>query len=136
MATAHTPLFSVEHLRVDIPTAAGTLHAVRDVSFTLEPGKILGIVGESGAAHNLGIVARIADTVAIMYAGEIVERAPTAQLFADPQHPYTRRLLGCLPQTRRHGTRHAPHDHPRHRAIVDRRHTGLRLCEPLPGGRG
>ena len=269
MATAHTPLFSVEHLRVDIPTAAGTLHAVRDVSFALDAGKILGIVGESGAGksltalallgllpqrarrsaaalrlrnrdllsmperdlaaqirgqriamifqdpmtslnpvytigrqlteamtlhqpvgtaaatqravyllervgitaaasrlnqyphqlsggqrqrvmiamalmngpeliiadepttaldvtiqaqilrlladlqrefgmamilitHNLGIVARIADTVAIMYAGEIVERAPTAQLFADPQHPYTRRLLGCLPQA--HGT--------------------------------
>jgi peptide/nickel transport system ATP-binding protein len=47
--------------------------------------------------HNLGIVARIADTVAIMYAGEIVESAPAAQLFTDPQHPYTRRLLGCLP---------------------------------------
>ena len=46
-------LFSVEHLRVDIPTAAGTLHAVRDVSFTLEAGKILGIVGESGAGKSL-----------------------------------------------------------------------------------
>ena len=57
MATAHTPLFSVEHLRVDIPTAAGTLHAVRDVSFALDAGKILGIVGESGAGKSLTALA-------------------------------------------------------------------------------
>jgi ABC-type microcin C transport system duplicated ATPase subunit YejF len=55
MSTA--PLFSVEHLRVDIPTAAGALHAVRDVSFALDAGKILGIVGESGAGKSLTALA-------------------------------------------------------------------------------
>jgi peptide/nickel transport system ATP-binding protein len=47
--------------------------------------------------HDLGIVARVADRVSVMYAGEVVERAPTAQLFASPQHPYTRGLLSCVP---------------------------------------
>jgi peptide/nickel transport system ATP-binding protein len=47
--------------------------------------------------HDLGIVARIADRVSVMYAGEVVESAPTAELFAAPQHPYTRGLLTCVP---------------------------------------
>jgi peptide/nickel transport system ATP-binding protein len=47
--------------------------------------------------HDLGIVARIADRVSVMYAGEVVESAPTAALFADPSHPYTRGLLDCVP---------------------------------------
>jgi peptide/nickel transport system ATP-binding protein len=47
--------------------------------------------------HDLGVVARIADRVAVMYAGQIVETAPVAELFARPTHPYTRGLLGCIP---------------------------------------
>jgi peptide/nickel transport system ATP-binding protein len=47
--------------------------------------------------HDLGIVARVADHVSVMYAGEVVERAPTAELFRAPQHPYTRGLLSCVP---------------------------------------
>ena len=47
--------------------------------------------------HDLGVVARIADRVAVMYAGEIVETAPVAELFAHPSHPYTRGLLSCIP---------------------------------------
>jgi oligopeptide/dipeptide ABC transporter ATP-binding protein len=47
--------------------------------------------------HDLGVVAEIADTVAVMYAGRIVERAAAAQLFAAPQHPYTIGLLGAIP---------------------------------------
>jgi peptide/nickel transport system ATP-binding protein len=47
--------------------------------------------------HDLGIVARVADRVSVMYAGEVVERAPTAELFSAPQHPYTRGLLSCVP---------------------------------------
>jgi peptide/nickel transport system ATP-binding protein len=47
--------------------------------------------------HDLGIVARVADRVSVMYAGEVVERAPTAELFRSPQHPYTRGLLSCVP---------------------------------------
>ncbi len=47
--------------------------------------------------HDLGIVARVADRVSVMYAGEVVESAPTVALFAAPEHPYTRGLLTCVP---------------------------------------
>lgn len=47
--------------------------------------------------HNLGVVYEIADRVAVMYAGEIVETGPTAQIFRDPQHPYTQGLLRSMP---------------------------------------
>ncbi|MEA2022736.1 MAG: ABC transporter ATP-binding protein [Actinomycetota bacterium] len=47
--------------------------------------------------HDLGIVAEIADRVAVMYAGEIVEEADTKTLFAEPKHPYTRGLIGSIP---------------------------------------
>jgi len=47
--------------------------------------------------HDLGIVARVAQRVSVMYAGEVVESAPTAELFGAPQHPYTRGLLTCVP---------------------------------------
>ncbi len=47
--------------------------------------------------HDLGIVARIADQVSVMYAGKVVERAPVAELFGAPQHPYTSGLLACVP---------------------------------------
>ncbi|MDJ0390717.1 ABC transporter ATP-binding protein [Roseomonas sp. E05] len=47
--------------------------------------------------HNLGVVAEIADEVAVMYAGRIVERAPAAALFAGAQHPYTLALLAAMP---------------------------------------
>ena len=47
--------------------------------------------------HDLGVVARVADRVAVMYAGEIVETGTAAEIFANPQHPYTRGLLDCVP---------------------------------------
>jgi peptide/nickel transport system ATP-binding protein len=48
--------------------------------------------------HDLGIVAELADEVAVMYAGRIVEQAPTQALFAAPEHPYTWGLLGSIPR--------------------------------------
>jgi peptide/nickel transport system ATP-binding protein len=48
--------------------------------------------------HNLGVVAQIADRVAVMYAGEIVEEAPVAAIFARPSHPYTRALFAAIPR--------------------------------------
>jgi peptide/nickel transport system ATP-binding protein len=48
--------------------------------------------------HDLGVVADHADDVAVMYAGRIAERAPAAELFARPQHPYTVGLLGAAPR--------------------------------------
>ncbi|MGZ9809530.1 ABC transporter ATP-binding protein [Pseudoroseicyclus sp. H15] len=49
--------------------------------------------------HNLGVVAEIADRVAVMYGGRIVEDAPMAQILDAPRHPYTRGLLGSVPRT-------------------------------------
>jgi oligopeptide/dipeptide ABC transporter ATP-binding protein len=48
--------------------------------------------------HDLGVVAEVADEIAVMYAGRIVERASKRQLFYDPQHPYTWGLLGSIPR--------------------------------------
>ncbi|MGH7071513.1 MAG: ABC transporter ATP-binding protein [Acetobacteraceae bacterium] len=48
--------------------------------------------------HDLGVVAEVADRVAVMYAGRIVEEAPTISLFDNPQHPYTLGLLGSIPR--------------------------------------
>jgi peptide/nickel transport system ATP-binding protein len=48
--------------------------------------------------HNLGIVAQTADRVAVMYAGLIMEQAPTAELFGHPDHPYTQGLLNSVPR--------------------------------------
>ena len=47
--------------------------------------------------HNLGVVAAIADRTAVMYAGELMEMATTAQILSSPAHPYTRTLLASLP---------------------------------------
>ena len=61
-----------------------------------------GLQAETGMAvvwvtHDLGVVARLVDRVAVMYAGRIVEQAPTRTIFARPAHPYTAALLASLP---------------------------------------
>ena len=48
--------------------------------------------------HDLGVVAEVADDVAVMYAGRVVEQAPVAAIFEEPQHPYTIGLLGSVPR--------------------------------------
>ena len=55
--------------------------------------------------HDLGVVAEMADRVGVMYAGQLVESATREQLFAEPGHPYTRRLFDALPDRRK---RHQP----------------------------
>ena len=65
-------------------------------------GQILSLITEQSRkrgmavlfiTHDLGVVARIADNVGVMYAGHLVEHAPTAELFRNPLHPYTRGLI-------------------------------------------
>ena len=51
--------------------------------------------------HDLGVVAEMADDIAVMYAGRIVEAAPTAEIFASPEHPYTWGLLRSIPRLER-----------------------------------
>jgi peptide/nickel transport system ATP-binding protein len=55
--------------------------------------------------HDLGVVAELAQDVAVMYAGRIVEMAPVEALFAEPQHPYTIGLLGSIPRLHREQAR-------------------------------
>jgi len=48
--------------------------------------------------HDLGVIAETSDEVAVMYAGQIVEQAPTGELFAAPRHPYTLGLMRSVPR--------------------------------------
>jgi peptide/nickel transport system ATP-binding protein len=54
-------------------------------------------------SHNLSVVRYMSDTVAVMYLGRIVERAPVEELFDDPRHPYTRALIDSIPKLRAKG---------------------------------
>ena len=81
--------------------------------------------------HYLGVVARFAQRVAVMYAGQIVEEAPVRELFRAPAHPYTRALLRALPRPGVRGRLEAIEGTvpaPRGPAA------GLRLLDALPGG--
>ncbi len=86
-----------ELLIADEPTTA------LDVTIQAQILKLLQeLQAETGMAillitHDLGVVARVAHRVSVMYAGEVVESATTAELFARPTHPYTRGLLECVP---------------------------------------
>jgi ABC-type dipeptide/oligopeptide/nickel transport system ATPase component len=56
-------------------------------------------------SHDMGVIADAADRVVVMYAGRVVERAPVAELFTRPKHPYTRALIDAIP---RRGSRGRP----------------------------
>jgi peptide/nickel transport system ATP-binding protein len=75
---------------LDVTIQAQILHLLKALQREFHMALVL-------ITHDLGIVARVADRVAVMYAGEIVESAPVAALFASPLHPYTRGLLDCIP---------------------------------------
>ena len=152
-------LLDVQDLHVSFDTHAGEVQAVRGVSFWLDAGETLSIVGESGCGksvtmsggqrqrvmiamamacnpkilfadepttaldvtmqaqildlmnhlkekrgtsillitHDLGVVAKMADRIAVMYAGKIVEYGDARQVFYRPSHPYTWGLLGAMP---------------------------------------
>lgn len=59
-------------------------------------------------SHHLGVIAELCDDVVVMYAGEVVERGTTRQLFNNPSHPYTARLLECDPARQTERTRLLP----------------------------
>ncbi|KIY20460.1 ABC transporter ATP-binding protein, partial [Pseudomonas amygdali] len=75
---------------LDVTIQAQILRLIRDIQKELGLAVIF-------ITHDLGLVARIADRVAVMYAGQIVETAPAVELFENPQHPYTRGLLASIP---------------------------------------
>ncbi len=59
-------------------------------------------------SHHLGVIAELCDDVVVMYAGEVVERGTTRQIFHTPKHPYTARLLDCDPARQSGRTRNLP----------------------------
>jgi oligopeptide/dipeptide ABC transporter ATP-binding protein len=75
---------------LDVTIQAQILDLLRDLQKRLGLALLL-------ITHDLGIVAEMADRVAVMYAGRLVEEAPVDQLFSDPRHPYTRGLMGSMP---------------------------------------
>lgn len=85
-------------LIADEPTTAldVTIQAqILDLLQALQRERHMGILF---VTHNLGVVAEIADRVAVMYAGRIVESGPVAEVFAHPRHPYTKGLLRSVPR--------------------------------------
>jgi peptide/nickel transport system ATP-binding protein len=90
---------------LDVTTQAHILELLRD------------IVSELGTAmmyisHDLGVIARVSDRVAIMYAGEIVEDAKTIEIFRSPAHPYARGLLASIPRLALAGIPNSMPGHP------------------------
>ena len=75
---------------LDVTIQAQILDLLRDLQRRLGLGLLL-------ITHDLGVVAEMADRVAVMYAGRIVEEAPVGPLFSDPKHPYTRGLMASMP---------------------------------------
>lgn len=76
---------------LDVTIQAQVLHLLKEMCQRTGTALIL-------VTHDMGVVAQTADHVAVMYAGQIVEDQPVADLFAGPAHPYTRSLLGALPR--------------------------------------
>ncbi|GAA0462622.1 ABC transporter ATP-binding protein [Alkalibacillus silvisoli] len=77
---------------LDVTIQAQILDLIRELKDDLNSGVIL-------ITHDLGVVAEMADRVAVMYAGQIVEIADVESIFVNPQHPYTRSLLSSVPAT-------------------------------------
>jgi peptide/nickel transport system ATP-binding protein len=75
---------------LDVTIQAQILHLLRALQNEFHMALVL-------VTHDLGVVARVANRVAVMYAGQIVETGETADVFRQPLHPYTRGLLRCVP---------------------------------------
>ncbi|WP_054309208.1 ABC transporter ATP-binding protein [Mesorhizobium sp. 1M-11] len=75
---------------LDVTVQAGILDLVRKLRATHNSAVVF-------ITHDMGVVSELADRVMVMYAGRVVERGSRTELFSDPQHPYTRALLGSIP---------------------------------------
>lgn len=127
MALASSPKL----LLADEPTTA------LDVTLRVQILELLGdLQRQTGMAlllitHDLNLVRRFADRAAVMEHGVLVEQGPVQQLFAQPQHAYTRRLIGSVPQR---DVVEAPAR--ANQALVETQQLQVRYATPLPGLRG
>ena len=96
---------------LDVTTQARVLQTIRELCQSHQVAALY-------VSHDLAVVAELADAVAVMYAGRIIERGPRNAIFARPRHPYTRKLLRAVP------------DLEGRRAVV-----GIPGRAPLPGHR-
>ena len=76
---------------LDVTVEATVLDLVADLKKDFDAGILF-------ISHNLGVVARVSDHLCVMYAGQVVEQGPVADIFHQPAHPYTKGLLRCVPQ--------------------------------------
>ncbi len=76
---------------LDVTTEATILDLVVDLKERVNAGILF-------VSHNLGVIARVADRVTVMYASQTVEESSVSDIFAKPQHPYTAGLLSCVPR--------------------------------------
>ena len=76
---------------LDVTTQAQLLELMRDVVGQFRASLVI-------VTHNLGVVARYAQRIYIMYAGRIIESGTTKEIFSNPRHPYTQGLLQCVPR--------------------------------------
>jgi oligopeptide/dipeptide ABC transporter ATP-binding protein len=83
---------------LDVTIQAQILELIKELKRTQNMAVIM-------ITHDLGVIAEVAQNVAVMYAGKIVERAPVEELFASPLHPYTQGLLGSIPSPDKLGRR-------------------------------
>ena len=108
---------------LDVTVEAKILDLLRDLQAKLGTSILF-------ITHDLAVIAKMASRVAVMYAGKIVETAPADDLFAQPLHPYTERLLRCRPSRDRRGQQletirgivPSPEDYP----------PGCRFCDRCP----
>ena len=94
MAIANNP----DVLIADEPTTALDVTVQAQIVEVLKKLRETFPVGLVLISHDLGIIAGVADTVAVMYAGRLVETGTVEEVFRKPRHPYTRGLLACLPR--------------------------------------
>jgi peptide/nickel transport system ATP-binding protein len=76
---------------LDVVVQRGVIQMLKDIQQTLKNTIIL-------VTHDMGVHANVADRIGIMYAGKIVEEAPTEEIFSEPKHPYTQFLINSLPK--------------------------------------
>ncbi|MDQ3152472.1 MAG: ABC transporter ATP-binding protein [Actinomycetota bacterium] len=128
---------------LDVTVQAQIMDLLADIQVERHMGLIL-------ITHDLGVVAEVADRIAVMYAGRIVENADVGSLYAKPCHPYTLALLESIPRVDSKGTeltviKGLPPNltaippgcpfHPRCPMAVDRCHQVVPPLEPLPDDR-
>ncbi|QJY50345.1 ABC transporter ATP-binding protein [Pseudonocardia broussonetiae] len=128
---------------LDVTVQAQIMDLLSDIQAERHMGLIL-------ITHDLGVVAEVADRIAVMYAGRIVENADVHELYGNPCHPYTRSLLESIPRLDSKGTElraikglppnltNIPSGcpfHPRCPMAVDRCREVVPPLEVLPGGR-